>query len=284
VYVYDETWDNLIILDACRYDSFKEMNVIDGRLESRISRGSSSVEFLLENFTRHPKYSSFRDVVYVAANPFVSSLVPDRFYKIYPVWDYGWNDNLNTVTPSTVATEANTARERYPDKRLIIHFMQPHFPALISKLKGDTGLRGLREAVQTNVNLLKPWKHLDWTPELLLEMGKLDKKDVWAAYKENLKMVLACVASLIKELPGRTVVTSDHGDLFGERQGIIYPFKMFGHPEKTHVKTLVLVPWLIVDNAKGAIDRVWEEPKTSFDYSPEVQDKIRDRLRKLGYE
>src|SRR5208282_1385184 len=71
VYVYDESWDNLIILDACRYDTFRELNQIRGLLEYRISRGSSSEEFLLENFTKHPTTENFSDLVYVAANPYV---------------------------------------------------------------------------------------------------------------------------------------------------------------------------------------------------------------------
>jgi hypothetical protein len=38
----DEDWDTLLILDACRYDLFAEEVPFGGRLESRISLGSSS--------------------------------------------------------------------------------------------------------------------------------------------------------------------------------------------------------------------------------------------------
>src|SRR6056297_529711 len=48
--VMDEDWDNLIILDACRYDMFAEQVDLDGELESRISLGSTSEEFLEQNF------------------------------------------------------------------------------------------------------------------------------------------------------------------------------------------------------------------------------------------
>ena len=50
VYVVDEEWDYLIILDACRYDTFKEINNLVGKLEYRYSRGSSTSECLQENF------------------------------------------------------------------------------------------------------------------------------------------------------------------------------------------------------------------------------------------
>lgn len=48
--VFTEDWDNLIILDACRYDMLESAS-IEGTLEHRISRGSNTVEFLFGNFT-----------------------------------------------------------------------------------------------------------------------------------------------------------------------------------------------------------------------------------------
>ncbi|MFW6130788.1 MAG: hypothetical protein ACOC56_06340 [Atribacterota bacterium] len=38
-YFLEEEWDNLIILDACRYDTFKKYNDISEDLEFRYSRG-----------------------------------------------------------------------------------------------------------------------------------------------------------------------------------------------------------------------------------------------------
>lgn len=131
VYIMNEDWDYLIILDACRYDVFE--NEIKhrklakiGKLEYRISRGSDTSTFLLENF----KGKYYDDVVYVTANPFVDMLVKDSFYKVIPVWNKGWNEKYNTVLPSTVYEYALNALRKYPNKRLIIHFMQPHHPFL----------------------------------------------------------------------------------------------------------------------------------------------------------
>jgi hypothetical protein len=47
--IFEEDWDNLIILDACRYDALRAVLPeydLDGALESRISRGSATPEFL----------------------------------------------------------------------------------------------------------------------------------------------------------------------------------------------------------------------------------------------
>jgi hypothetical protein len=282
VYVYDESWDNLIILDACRYDTFRELNKIQGLLEYRISRGSSSEEFLLENFTKHPTFEYFPDLIYIAANPYVSSLVHDRFYKLYPVWDYGWDEKLGTVPPSNVVNAALEATRSHPDKRLIIHFMQPHFPSLEEKLEGDTGFQGLRRTVLDNINPIgKGW---DLTAESLLDQGKLNVNQVWSAYKQNLRIVLSYVEKLIPGLKGKTVITSDHGDLFGERIGLLFPFKISGHRKNFHVKQLVKVPWLIVNNEHKRIEMSTKNMKEKKNNSLQDEEKIRDRLRKLGYE
>ena len=68
VYIVDESWDNLIILDACRYDIFKELNTIDGELTSRISRGSCTTDFLNENFRKYPQPSELKKIAYVTSN------------------------------------------------------------------------------------------------------------------------------------------------------------------------------------------------------------------------
>lgn len=60
-----EDWDNLVLLDACRYDQFERLNTISGVLENRISQGSSTFEFLTENIAGKKSH----DTVYVTSNP-----------------------------------------------------------------------------------------------------------------------------------------------------------------------------------------------------------------------
>jgi len=287
IYVIDEQWDNLLILDACRYDTFKELNTIKGKLETRISRGSETTEFLLENFARHPTRENFADVVYIAGNPLVSSLVRDRFHKIYPVWDYGWDDQLGTVPPGNVANEALEARTKYPDKRMIVHFMQPHFPALTGRYENETGISGLRRIVKDDLDPVKiaQTSTLDVSVAALLKRGDLDRNNVLSAYQENLKMVLSYVAKLVEKLPGRTSITSDHGETFGERPEALYPFRVFGHPNRLHVKPLVIVPWFIIEGqSPPKVNRPKEDNANAYVYTDEEDAKIKDRLRKLGYD
>lgn len=247
IYIVDESWDNLIILDACRFDVFKKLNkIIDGKLESRISRGSCTKDFLIENFIKHPQRTSFKDIVYVTANPYVDLLLHGKFYKIYSVWKNGWNDHLKTVPPQNVVKESFKAYKENRDKRLIVHFMQPHSPFLELESYHGTGLENLR-----NTALRKKERHLDIGWWDFVENGELDIEQVLLAYKRNLITVLYYVDVLVNSLSGKTVITSDHGNLFGERPHILYPFKEYGHPLGLRVKQLVEVPWLIIDRKDG---------------------------------
>ncbi|KXB04317.1 hypothetical protein AKJ48_03015, partial [candidate division MSBL1 archaeon SCGC-AAA261O19] len=95
----EEEWDNLIILDACRYDYFERIcdNYLSGNLKKVISPGSGTSEWLRRVFDN----KKFDDIVYVSANPFInprgSNLVEgfngrECFYKVIDVWDRGWDD------------------------------------------------------------------------------------------------------------------------------------------------------------------------------------------------
>lgn len=213
VKVMGEPWDYLIILDACRYDAFKKLNKIPGQLEKRRSRGSSTEEWLRENFTEY-----YSDVTYVSGNPFVSEITirgfnaGDHFYKIEKVWKYGWDEHLGTTPPEEVTKAALRIDRKHPNKRKIIHYLQPHDPFI-----GEPKLL-------TEGDILTLWKD----PRV---------KKAWMG---NLKLVLAEVENLVKKLKGRIVITSDHGESF--RNSVF----LFRHPRGIHIKELVEVPWFIV--------------------------------------
>lgn len=126
--VFAEDWDNLIILDACRYDTFKHHSTLPGRLEKRVSRGACTLEFLRGNF----RDRDLTHTVYVTGNPQIHEYwdeLQPRLHDIIDLWDSDhWDDEYNTVLPETVTEHAMKAAADYPDKRLVIHYMQPHFP------------------------------------------------------------------------------------------------------------------------------------------------------------
>lgn len=252
--IFDEEWDNLLILDACRYDMFLEQNNLPGKLESRESCGSTSPEFIRGNFSNKKLY----DVVYVSANGWFAKLKEEIDSEVYD-FEFVERDTANGLTsrPETVANRVREYAERYPQKRLIGHFMQPHQPFIGSSSKKFNQGRGLEKTVQ---------------------QSNVTKNEVIKAYRENLDLVLEEVEKLITDLEGRTVVTADHGEIFNEQAEPI-PVRRYGHPEANYCEHLVNVPWHII-NSDTRRKTVEGKPlnKNDMDFS-----KVERHLSDLGY-
>ncbi|RQG91529.1 hypothetical protein EA462_06100 [Natrarchaeobius halalkaliphilus] len=83
-------WDNLILLDACRFDMFQTASDIDGSISKTISKGSTTKEFLENTFSNAEYY----DTVYVTSNPqYVNVGLNDVFHAVIDVWDWGISTN-----------------------------------------------------------------------------------------------------------------------------------------------------------------------------------------------
>jgi len=258
-------WDSLLILDACRYDLFAETADLPGETTAVESRGSATREFLLGNFDGR----RLLDTVYVTASPMLHrhrDRIDVRFHEVINVWrDEGWNDRYRTVLPETVAEAALEAAERFPNKRLLVHFLQPHYPFI-----GPTG----REQFDLD--------RLDFRWEAVREdeYGIPDEV-VRRAYAENLQEVLPSVERLLVSLGGRTVVTADHGQAFGERSFPI-PVREYGHPPGIYTDELVEVPWHVFENGPHR-EVVAEEPETAGGRAGREDVAARERLEELGY-
>ncbi|WP_226377452.1 hypothetical protein [Haloterrigena turkmenica] len=269
-----EDWDNLLILDACRYDMFADRIDIDGSLESRISLGSSSEEFLERNFAT----VEFHDTVYVNANPYIPRLDLDEgtFHAVVDCLG-DWDTELQTVTPETVARAAADAHETYPDKRLIVHFMQPHAPFI-----GELG-RNMVGGGWTMDHDGEPQHGVETEPgiwhQLRDDTTDVDLETVWEAYLENLDVVLEEVADLLETLDGKSVITADHGNLVGERLSPIPSRRKYGHPYGVHAEELVKVPWFVVEGD----DHREVRPEPPVERESVDEDTVDERLEALGY-
>ena len=275
LYVMDESWENLVILDGCRYDLFEETHGLDGTLRKVESRGSNSEEFITQNFSGE----TFHDTVYVSANPFTELLIREKvFYDVVNVFDLAWDGDLRTVRPESVVEHTVDAYERYPDKRIISHFMQPHYP-FIGELGRKIDHRGLSGEVTGGEDKTESVDLPIWTM-LRYGLSKAGVADVWAAYAENLELTMPHVERLLDELDGKTVITADHGNLFGERLRPI-PIRTYGHPPAFRTPELVTVPWFVPPFESHR--SVHADPPR--DGTGEVSDDatIQRRLRDLGY-
>lgn len=266
--IFAADWDNLVLLDACRYDVFEGEHDLPGRLESRQSRGSSTIEFLRANFDKR----DLHDVVYITANPqlYRNPSISPSLHATVNVWEEeGWNSEFRTVLPGTVTEHAMEAASKYPRKRLIVHYIQPHYPFI-----GPTG----REYF--DLDSLAFWDEIR-NEELPVAENVLEQ-----AYRENLQIALPHVQRLMDGLEGKTVVTADHGQALGERLGVV-PLQYYGHPPSVYADPLVKVPWL-VDDRGDRKEVVAEQPAgestgQSGEETPDVDDLVAERLRNLGY-
>ncbi|MFC7203574.1 hypothetical protein ACFQJC_08615 [Haloferax namakaokahaiae] len=263
-----EDWDVLQILDACRYDMFAKQSPLTGELHSRTSRGSNTMEFLHANFEGRKMH----DTVYVTANPQFrrhEDQIDAEFHAVIDVWlDDGWNETYNTVMPETTARYALEAAEKYPEKRILVHYLQPHYPFIDSESTFDK--KHLHDESDDTI---------DFWHEIMF--GRLDVRadEVWPLYRKTLDQAFPHVQSVLDRIEGRHVVTADHGNMVGERARPI-PIREWGHPEGIHTEELVKVPWLVYNN----------EDRRSISIDPPREkstkansDVVASRLRHLGY-
>lgn len=251
--VVAEDWDVLVLIDACRYDDFADVNHINGRLEKRRSPGSMSKEFIHESFVGR----TLHDSVYVTGNPFVADLNGEEFHDVISLVEDSWEAGDETVPPERLASATREALAEYPQKRIIAHFMQPHAPFLT-----DFG----REVME----------NLVWRGNQYFPVGVSDES-VRRAYRENIEYVLDVVADLVDDIENRVVISSDHGELMGERC-LPIPIKGWEHPISLYEDGLLEVPWMVIDGEQR--DIVAEAPSGTVAVESETIEK---RLKALGY-
>ena len=260
--IFEETWDLLVVLDACRPDALRsvsdEFEFVED-VQVAYSKGSSSQQWIRTNFgPRHRDRVS--RTAYVTGNPFSESLLDERdFGTLDEVWRYAWDEQSGTVPPRPITDRAiQVGRESNPD-RLVVHYMQPHFPSLADPELGSE--------IDPDGNV---WINSVWDR---LESGDVDRETVWEAYVENLRIVLEDVETLLENVDADTaVLTADHGNGFGEAD-------VYGHPRTRVHRSLRAVPWMVTSGR----DSGTYEPKRESPKREAPDDAVQDRLQSLGY-
>lgn len=257
----NEDWDNLIVLDACRYDTFEKKNTLEGELSKVYSNASHTWNFLKNNFRNDNS-----DTVYVTGSPMTTGY-EKYFHKLIHVWKDNWNDEKRTVLPKDITEAALKASKDFPDKKLIVHYMQPHYPFIGDKAD-DIDVMGSFEYGSRDEPSI--WERM--------QFEDLDRDKVIEAYEQNLEVAMPEVERLVEELEGKTVVTADHGNVFGKKIGLS-PMKVFGHPMGVADRELRSVPWLEIDSTDRREVKS-EENESDNDHEDE---EIKEKLADLGY-
>lgn len=268
IHVMEADWDNLVVLDACRADLFEE--VVDRGQFDEYQRVTSQASMTAEWAEKNFSGGHFGNTVYITANPYVSEIAGNCFHDVVNVWETAFDEELGTVRPEPVREAAMQAKENYPNKRLIIHFMQPHYPFIgYPSLTYDSWSP---EQIQGKESAERNGPHSVWQA---LELGLVDHKTVWDGYADNLRAVIPSLEVLLETIDGRSIITSDHGNLVGERLWPL-PMRFYGHPRGIRTKELVNVPWAVVEGKRRQI----VEEGTNV---TEPTEDVSERLRDLGY-
>lgn len=277
--VYNRDWDVLVILDTARLDTMKQVSTqfdFIQNIDSIWSLGSTSSEWIAKTFNSEHK-EAIANTVLVSANPHVQhtlferefpehdkdaffsitdwdTVQPDQFQHIDQPWKYATNEQYNHVLPHNMTERAVSLYHDQSPNRMIVHYMQPHRPHMANAYQENRELTNIEE-----------------DPFSYLKNGG-DRNEVRSNHISDLEFVLRTgVQPLLRNVDADTVViTSDHGDGFGENW-------CYAHIAGDPRKQVRRVPWVETEaNDRGELQPSLSPPDN-------IEDNTQDRLEALGY-
>lgn len=262
-YLFDSEWDLAIILDACRYDLAAEIGMNHtiklGEPKKVYSVASNSADWIDRTFNSAPD-GILSETAYISGNLYTNR-VPSEIKYMDKVWKYAWNTKKGCVPPSPITDRTLTCMRKNMAKRYVVHYMQPHLPPVSDNPAYDA-MRS-EPAEGGGANKKTAWKRI--------KEDQLSSDQVMAAYRTNLKMVLDEVSIILENVSAeKVVITSDHGNYFGE-------YNKWGHPSFETKSPVRHVPWWTTT----AINKDTYSPD-NYDMSNAVATR-RSQLKSLGY-
>lgn len=242
-------WDLLIILDAARYDTLRD--IATGVVSKAVSPASSTPEFL----KAANRNSVFADDYYLSANPQVERHDVDAAHIEHA--DHLWDDRLETIPPGPVYDRA--AELVRDGESVVAHTVQPHYPH-ICRINGDL------EPVPGGLHPAETDIELHDIVQGYLTNGNYALVDARRSYEICTEFAwneAQAVAQRLRRDGYSIAITADHGEVFGE-------YGFVEHPVGVSIPPLRAVPWIEFTPAEDPTSN--DEPES-----------IDDRLRALGY-
>jgi hypothetical protein len=280
---FEEDWDYAVILDSARFDVFKEVysDYFEGELEKRDSEASATPEWVHTHFSgRHniTWYSTnpFINGLGIKLNSFEYN--PERYdtnpsrhiTEVVELWKTDWDSEVGTVMPEKLREKHEERKDLEGNGRTVFHYVQPHQPFIgkgSSRMENmkvssfeDLNSGGKRSLLPDFIseNLPDMWSRVEESETAMKIglMGHLNLRELLNVvlndteeelknyHEENMRLALDEARKLVEDLDGKVIVTSDHGEAFGE-EGV------WGHHIETHIDPLVHVPWLKVEEVKS---------------------------------
>jgi len=218
-----------------------------------------------QTFTEERR-SDIAETAYISGNPqthpvfreWETGVNPNDFDIFEEVWKYAWNETLGTIEPDPITDRAIDVYRSNDVQRMIVHYMQPHFPA---PTRPDLGSEIVLGEFGTEWESI--WKDL--------KKRNVTKAEVWDAYEENLEYVLGSVEKLLSNIDAeRVAITADHGNAVGE-------YGYYGHG-MNNLQCVREVPWCRT-TARNTENYEPNPPSRSEEQTLSVE----KRLQALGY-
>ncbi len=269
----------VVVLDACRYDIFKD--IYQGYLEGNLTKVWASGRWT-GDYSRRTWTGNY-DMTYLTTIPVVSDFYGEirgwdyrpsnHFKNLVPLWDTDWDPSLGTVPPDSVTDTALAFVSKMESTKLVVHYSQPHVPYI-----GDTKILPWDEEPEGMRHLLE--EDIDRPTQRIYEQiqrGEISDQKLKQAYIDNLECALEEVVRLIKRVDCPVVITGDHGEHLGEGG------KYLHEEDSTLIRQ---VPWLIVDESEKGHQEIEPEYKNrDIQYGDQEQSsqEVKERLANLGY-
>ena len=233
----------LIILDACRADLFEHVytKYIYGKY-FRVRAPAAITHEWFRIVFKDPVIkvlTKIKPITIYSCNPVINSKVRIRRFSvtdyigkeyIIDLWELLWDESLQTVPPWALN---RFIKENGLAERSIVWYIQPHYPWINYH---ELFKRLINVSKRLNMNYGELLKHC-------VMRNIITHKDVLRGYLFNLHLVLKYVRELIDYAKrwgfNKIVITSDHGEAFGE-------FSVYWHPGGSVAPQLIVVPWLEV--------------------------------------
>lgn len=270
--IWNRDWDVLLILDACRYDVFRDLYAADPRFDigSMRSAGSASPEWMFNNFdSTHAE--EMADTAYVTGNPYSAKCLGHEYFShVEEVWKSHWDDEEGTVLPDVLSDEAIRVWETIEPERMIVHYMQPHKPYV----PAPDSARMETDDFTFNLVQVFASRALGTYPDFKkaeARRGTISDDELRRLYRENLEYVVGSLdETILRYIDADIVISADHGELLGE-DGVYH------HPAYMRYPGLREVPWVTVEHSPDGQYTPTQRPESRDEA------RIDEKLEDLGY-
>ncbi|WP_148416287.1 hypothetical protein [Haloferax sp. KTX1] len=304
--IWDQEWDILIVLDACRLDLLQSVEDDYQFLDEQYSLtsvASSTTGWVEKSFDT--KYEEeLADTAYVTGNPNSIRAFPYEFPEqckcgtdIEPSYQAVFHEGKETC-PSC---EQIIDGERQVPVKVLHEVWRNSWDNSIGTIQPrpitDAAISTARstDCDSLIVHYMQPHHPFIPAPNLdqgsyiapndeerkkqsrtiweQLRTGDVDKETTWREYRNNLQYVLDDVKILLENVDAEVaVITADHGNAIGE-------YGIYGHPPGTPINPIVTVPWY----KTIATDTGRYSPVETDKNGDVTSQEVTDRLRDLGY-